>query len=375
MRSFLSASVGSDRHAIFSVNINKAFTMRRTFAPIRLVALALPMLSMALALPTTATAQSSVAVKTALFKDIASYPEQNVPAQVVAANQVLIAAQISGVVQTWRVDAGARVNRGTTLAQLDPRDMSLVLAQAQAAQKAAQARLDLAKQQLARAKELVKQGFYSSEALNQRETEVALLDADLSARTAAVASAKHTLTKTNITAPFNAVVVQRMAQVGNTVAPGTPLFELVDTAPPEITTDLSVAQANSLKRATDIRWATPGQTATQSVALLRVIATVDSRTRNQTARLKFTRYGKTAPLPGANGSLRWKDSQPHLSPSALVRRGAHMGFFTIADGRAVFNPLPNAQESRPAPIDLAPETAIIIQGQAQLQDGQAVTAL
>ena len=94
MRSFLSASVGSDRHAIFSVNINKAFTMRRTFAPIRLVALALAMLSMALALPTTATAQSSVAVKTALFKDIASYPEQNVPAQVVAANQVLIAAQI-----------------------------------------------------------------------------------------------------------------------------------------------------------------------------------------------------------------------------------------------------------------------------------------
>ena len=52
-----------------------------------------------------------------------------------------------------------------------------------------------------------------------------------------------------------------------------------------------------------------------------------------------------------------------------------MGFFTIADGRAVFNPLPNAQESRPAPIDLAPETAIIIQGQAQLQDGKAVTAL
>ena len=349
--------------------------MRRTFAPIRLVALALPVFSLALVLPTTAIAESSVTVKAVSFKDIAIYPEQNVPAQVVAANQVMIAAQISGVVQTWRVDAGAKVNRGTTLAQLDPRDMSLALAQAQAAQKAAQARLDLAKQQLARAKELVKQGFYSSEALNQRETEVALLDADLSARTAAVASAKHTLTKTNITAPFNAVVVQRMAQVGNTVAPGTPLFELVDTAPPEITTDLSVAQANSLKRATDIRWATPGQTATQSVSLLRVIATIDSRTRNQTARLKFTRYGKTAPLPGANGSLRWKDSQPHLSPSALVRRGAHMGFFTIADGRAVFNPLPNAQESRPAPIDLAPDTAIIIQGQAQLQDGQAVTAL
>ncbi|MFZ8955274.1 MAG: biotin/lipoyl-binding protein, partial [Burkholderiaceae bacterium] len=114
--------------------------MRRTFAPIRLIALALPVLSLALVLPTTAIAQSSVAVKTALFKDIASYPEQHVPAQVVAANRVQIAAQISGVVQTWRVDAGAKVNRGTTLAQLDPRDMSLVLAQAQAAQKAAQAR-------------------------------------------------------------------------------------------------------------------------------------------------------------------------------------------------------------------------------------------
>lgn len=348
--------------------------MHRTFALSRLVAVALPVLSLALSLPTSSIAQTSVTVKTALFKDIASYPEQNVSAQVVAANQVQIAAQIAGVVQTWRVDAGAKVSRGATLAQLDPRDMSLALAQAQAAQKAAKARLDLAKQQLARAEELVKQGFYSSEALNQRETEVALLDADLSARNAAVASAKHTLSKTNITAPFNAVVVQRMAQVGNTVAPGTPLFELVDTAAPEITAELSVAQTNSLKRATEITWHTPGQSKTHAVRLLRVTATVDSRTRNQTARLKFQPYRKTSPLPGANGSLRWRDNQPHLSANVLVRRGPHMGFFTITNGRAVFNALPNAQESRPAAIDLPADTAIIVQGQVQLQDGQAVTA-
>jgi len=225
----------------------------------------LPLLGVAF--PVVALAQAAektaASVKTALFKDIATYPEQNVAAQVVAANQVQISAQIAGVVQTWRVDTGAKVNRGATLAQLDPRDMSLALAQAQAAQQAATARLDLAKQQLARAKELVKKGFFASEALNQRETEVALLEADLSARNAAVASAKHALSKTNITAPFNAVVVQRMAQVGNTVAPGTPLFELVDTAAPEIATDLSVAQANSLKRATDIRWHTPGQQGTR----------------------------------------------------------------------------------------------------------------
>ena len=350
--------------------------MRLTPARLRSLVMVLPLLGVAV--PVVALAQAAektaASVKTALFKDIATYPEQNVAAQVVAANQVQISAQIAGVVQTWRVDTGAKVNRGATLAQLDPRDMSLALAQAQAAQQAATARLDLAKQQLARAKELVKKGFFASEALNQRETEVALLEADLSARNAAVASAKHALSKTNVTAPFNAVVVQRMAQVGNTVAPGTPLFELVDTAAPEIATDLSVAQANSLKRATDIRWHTPGQSKAHAVRLLRVTATVDSRTRNQSARLKFQNNDPTSPPPGANGNLRWKDSQPHLSANVLVRRGPHMGFFSVVNGRAVFNSLPDAQESRPAAIDLAPDTAIIVQGQAQLQDGQAVTA-
>ena len=358
----------------------KMVAMLNFFAPsarvVRITSSLAALVALASAAPAAwsqATASAPLRVTTAAFKDIATYSKLQVPAQVIARNRVQLSAQIAGVVQQWQADTGSKVRRGQTLAQLDPRDMSLALAQTQAAKQAAEARLALAKQQLKRGEELVTNGFFSSEALNQRETEVTLLQADLNARIAAVATAKHALSKTKITAPFNAVVLQRMAQVGNTVSPGTPLFELSDTAAPEVETELSKSQANSLRRATTVAWQSPSQSQTFTVRLLRVTAALDSRTRNQTVRLKFDRYTNDMPLPGANGSLQWQDTQPHLSPSLLVRRGQHMGYFTVQAGLATFNPLPNAQESRPAPVNLSPETVIVTQGQAALQDGQAVT--
>jgi len=71
----------------------------------------LPLLGVAF--PVVALAQAAektaASVKTALFKDIATYPEQNVAAQVVAANQVQISAQIAGVVKHGELTRARRL--------------------------------------------------------------------------------------------------------------------------------------------------------------------------------------------------------------------------------------------------------------------------
>ncbi|MDP4608006.1 MAG: biotin/lipoyl-binding protein, partial [Burkholderiaceae bacterium] len=89
-------------------------------------------------------------VRTTAFQDAWVYPTVTVAAQVQARNTAQVAAQVGGVVQSWRADTGASVRRGDVLAQLDPQDLSLALAQAKAQQQAAAAQMALSEQQLVR---------------------------------------------------------------------------------------------------------------------------------------------------------------------------------------------------------------------------------
>ena len=322
--------------------------------------------------PANATTQAPLAmVQTTLFKDTAVYPSTSVGAQVQARNNAQLAAQVGGVVQSWRADTGSLVKRGELLAQLDPRDLSLALAQAQATHQSATAQEALSAQQLKRAQELVAKGFLSPQALQQRETEHAIQQAHVASALAALQTAQRSVSKTRITAPFNAVVHQRMAQVGDMVSPGTPLFNLVDTSKPEVALNVSQTQAVSLERASTIVWRAKDNGQNFPVQLLRIGASLDPQTRSQPVRLRFTSSTDT-PLPGSAGELMWNDPQAHMPTQVLVRRAGLVGYFTVVNNEARFVAIPRAQEGRPAPLDLDAQTPIVTSGQALLQNGQAV---
>ena len=181
-----------------------------------------------------ASAPSRTSVSTARLDTLWLQPEREAPAVVVPRNQSRLAAEVSGVLQRWTVDVGAQVRKGQVLAQIDPRDSELARDRARAALQAAQARLELAQQQLKRARELVAQGFFSQEALAQRETEVALLRTELTSNRAQLALAQRQLDKTALKAPFAGSIRQRLAQTGETVAPGSVLFVLTETGAREV---------------------------------------------------------------------------------------------------------------------------------------------
>ena len=304
------------------------------------------------------------------FKDALVQPDMTAAAQVQARNTAQLAAQVGGVVQSWRADAGQTVKRGDLLAQLDPQDLRLALAQAQAAHASAKAQEALSAQQLKRSQELVAKGFLSPQALQQRETEQAITKAQVASSAAALQTAQRALSKTRVTAPFSGVVLQRMAQVGDMVAVGTPLFLLVDTDKPELAASVSAVQATSLKRATAATWRAKDTGQSYAVTLLRIGASLDQQTRAQPARLSFA--SSDVPLPGSAGELFWQDPQAHLPTHLLVRRSGQVGYFTVAGNKAAFVAIERAQEGRPAAVDLAPDTAIVTTGQALLQDGQIV---
>jgi RND family efflux transporter MFP subunit len=306
-------------------------------------------------------------VRTQAFAQVALRPQREAPANVVPRNEARVAAEVAGRVLRWTADTGGMVRRGALLVELDASEHRLAADRARAAVQASQARLTLASQQLQRARELVAQGFFSREALNARETEVQLAQTDLAAQRAQLASAELAVRKTRIVSPFDASVKERLAQAGEFVAPGTPLYVLTQTNDPEISAQVPLADVPSVRASKQIEFA--GAERTVPLKLLRVSATVTAPARTVEVRLA----PQQPVVIGSAGQLRWTDQRPHLPASLLVQREGRLGVFVVEAGKARFVHLPQAQEGRAAAAELAPQALVVVSGQAALRDGLAVT--
>ena len=334
---------------------------------------------------TQAATAATTSVQTARLDSVWLQPERSAAATVLARNESRLSAEVGGRVLSWGADVGATVRRGDLLLQIDPTDHELALQRAQAGRDAAMSRLQLGLAQLQRARDLVAQGFFSKEALTQRETEVALQQADLASAEAQLRSARRQLERTRVLAPFAGTVVQRTAQVGETVAPGTPLFVLAESGAAEVQAHVPPAEVPGLRRAGAWQFQPQGSALTYPLRLLRVSATVQAANRTQAVRLGWAEAAApgaapatapgaapgTAP-PGSSGVLRWRDPQPHIPAALMVRRGDALGIFVRQGQQARFIGLPGAQEGRAVATQLPPDTLVVVRGQAALTDGQAL---
>lgn len=296
---------------------------------------------------------------------VAIYPERSAPAAVVGRNEARISAEVAATILALPSDVGQTVPRGAVVARLDPRDAELALERAEAGLAQARARHGQASAQFDRARALREKNFYSAEALTLRETELAATAADLRAATAQRDTARRVLDKHTLRAPFDAVVRARNGQVGELAAPGTILLTLVDATEVELAAQLQPRDASSLAVAPEPTFEAAGSR--HALKLLRISPAFNRESRSVEARLKFV----GAPPPtGLEGRLVWRDAEPHLPPDLLVRRAGRHGVFVAGtDGKARFHVLPDAQEGRPAPLDLPAATRIVTQGRHALQDG------
>ena len=178
------------------------------------------------------------------------------PGSVQARIPVTLSARVNATVTQVHVDVGDVVRQGQLLVTLDDRDLSarrgVVTGQqeallrntegARAALAKAQADLELARSKLRRDAELMAQGFVSQAVVDASNAAlggaVAGVDAAQAALAAREADARSlsqearysdaVLSYARIVAPMDGVVIQRLAETGNTVVPGTPLLKIVD---------------------------------------------------------------------------------------------------------------------------------------------------
>ena len=224
---------------------------------------------------------------------------------VVARRQAVVSAKIQGRLEELRVEEGSEVKKGEILARLESFDYEAAVDRARAAVQRAEA--DLAEQErlLRVAEKLAAEQILAEDEREAAESRVRIAEAQLAQQEADLAFVEAQLQNTIIRAPFAGVVVKKMAEVGESVAPIPPgvnistssgaIVALADLATLEVEAD--VAEANVAK----VRSGQPAEVTVEAIpdrryeAVLRQVIPTADRTK-ATVMVKVTILDKDEDL-------------------------------------------------------------------------------
>ncbi|WP_422371549.1 efflux RND transporter periplasmic adaptor subunit [Hoeflea sp.] len=165
---------------------------------------------------------------------------------VVAKTEVNLGFPMIGTVAARPVDVGAVVARGDELAQLSNEDLSSDLRSAEAGIVVAKAQLRSASSARDRIKQLAERGVASASQLEDAERALVSAEARLEQAQASRASAQDMLDLATLTAPFDGVVTETLAEAGTTLSAGQTVLRLADVGEREVIIDVSDEDAGLL---------------------------------------------------------------------------------------------------------------------------------
>lgn len=145
-----------------------------------------------------------------------------------SANEVSVASKILAQVLEIRVKAGQAVKQGEVLVRLDDADLTSRLRQAESAHQAALAQAEQAAADLDRAKRLIGRQAITQAEYDQFISADRSLKAEVQRTLQAIEETKIQLEYATIRAPFDAVVIDKRIEAGDTATPGRVLVELYE---------------------------------------------------------------------------------------------------------------------------------------------------
>ncbi|MDR1789484.1 MAG: efflux RND transporter periplasmic adaptor subunit [Opitutaceae bacterium] len=131
---------------------------------------------------------------------------------------VEVSSQISGIITEVLVDYNSPVKQNAVLARIDPATYESKLAQANAQLANTRANHQLVTLNATRIRRLFDEKLVSQQDLDQADAQLAQADAQLQIQQAAVDTAKTDLERCTLYSPVDGIVLDKLAEVGKTVA-------------------------------------------------------------------------------------------------------------------------------------------------------------
>ncbi|TCS39229.1 RND family efflux transporter MFP subunit [Paucimonas lemoignei] len=290
--------------------------------------------------------------------------------------------RVGGKIISRKVDVGATVKRGQVLMQLDPQDLQLAQAQANAGLKAAESNYQLAKAELARYQELREKNFVSQAVLDSKNTAYLAARASYDQAVAAYRSQSNMAGYATLVADADGVVAGIDAEVGQVVAAGTPVLRLAQAGEKEIVIGIPEDKVDALRRISDVKvriWAMPDAVFKGKIREIAPMA--DPATRTYTARVAIpdapagVKLGMTAYVTFASASPQ---AMLRLPLTAIFQDKNGSAVWVVENGAV--KPVP-VQLAGPAGNDvliaggIAPGQSVVTAGVNLLKPGQKVKIL
>ncbi|EKO3965727.1 efflux RND transporter periplasmic adaptor subunit [Vibrio fluvialis] len=255
-------------------------------------------------------------------------------------NQGTVAAQTSGRVIGVFVDVNDHVTQGQVLLEISDVQQSASLDAAQAQLASALAQNREAQAQVNRYRQLFPKGAISRDQMDSAEARARSAAASVKSAQAAVAQAKESLGYTNITAPYAGVVTQRHVELGETVAPGTPLISGFSLEKLRVETDIPQRYQDKVKEEAQFHVLAPSGDAVMPTDYS-LFSYADPQSHNFKIRLSLP---DNTPLlvPGmwVKTDFQYSSRDVLLVPSsAVIRRAELSAVYRIVNDARMLNPI------------------------------------
>ncbi|MCS6133842.1 efflux RND transporter periplasmic adaptor subunit [Shewanella baltica] len=192
--------------------------------------------------------------------------EQTFTGTIRAGNTTGIGFELAGKLNELQADSGIKVKQGQILAILDTRLLEAERQEIQASLAQTQADVDLATSTLKRNQELKKSGYVSEQLLDENRSQLNSLAAAKNRLLASQHANQLKLDKSILVAPFDGTISQRLHNLGEVVAAGSPIFTLVGNINPEAYIGVPVALAEQFHAGLQVQVSVQDQTFTAEIA-------------------------------------------------------------------------------------------------------------
>jgi membrane fusion protein (multidrug efflux system) len=246
-------------------------------------------------------------------------------------------AEVSAVVTQVLKENGDAVRKGELLIRLDDMAIRESLQSADASARAAAQAFEQAEKSVQRLKTLQAQGMSSLQALEDAEVRRNSAQSELVASRSRVATAQQQLRRTEVRAPFDGVVSERKASVGDTAQVGKELVKVIGPSSMRFEGLVSADRMHEIKIGQAVSFSVNGFPDVQFAGKVRRIdASANASTRQVEVIVDFADPAKAPRVAGlyAEGRIQAQGEVAlMLSESSIVRAGGQTAVWRVKDGR------------------------------------------
>lgn len=268
-------------------------------------------------------------VEVVVAEEKAMAPTMEVTGSVISINDTKIAAQVSGEL-LWLADVGTEVKRGEVIAKIDPQTYQINQRRMHAQLERFKADLEFRDKEVKRFQKLASRDNASKARLQEELARRNMLMHDIANADASLELAATDLNRTEIKAPFDGHIVNRLASTGEYLAIGDEVVRLVETGNLEVSLFAPISVLPYVNSGEMLTVKNSKQT--EAFAIKAIVPVGDRVSRMIELRLKVSSANWVAGMPAMVAVPNGQPLKTVAVPrDALVIKGSDVFVYRVSD--------------------------------------------